>query len=168
MALTLLQRGVSDRDLWLYDTFTGMTEPDANDVQAMSGRAAADILRAQPRTTDDPFWGITPRDIVEANLRQTGYPFERFRFIEGDVVTTLPSSAPESIALLRLDTDWYASTRHELEHLYDRVPSGGVIVFDDYGYWRGARTATDEYLDTLHPRPLLQRIDYTGRMVVRP
>lgn len=168
MALTLLQRGVRDRELWLYDTFTGMTEPDEHDVQTMSGRAAADILRAQPRSADDPFWGISPRQAVEANLRRTGYPFERFRFVEGDVITTLPSSAPDAIALLRLDTDWYASTRHELEHLYPRLAAGGVLIVDDYGYWRGAREATDEYLDTLQPRPLLHRIDYTGRMCVRP
>lgn len=168
MAMTLLQRGVEDRDLWLYDTFEGMTAPHADDVQAMSGRAAADILREQPRSAGDPFWGISPRAEVEENLRRTSYPFERFRFVEGDVLTTMPAKAPDEIALLRLDTDWYASTQHELTHLYPRLMRGGVLIIDDYGYWRGARKATDEFLATLHPRPLLHRIDYTGRICVKP
>jgi len=166
MALTLLRHGDTTRDLWLYDTFRGMTTPSDCDVQAMSGRAAADILRDRERTTDDPFWGVAPRAIVEENLRRTGY--EHFRFVEGDVTATLPASAPEQIALLRLDTDWYASTRHELEHLYPRLVRGGVLIIDDYGYWRGARQATDEYLATLQSRPLLHRIDYTGRIAVKP
>ena len=168
IAATLLRRGDTTRDLWLYDTFDGMTAPSAEDVQAMSGRAATDILRERERTSDDPFWGIAARDAVERNLRRTGYPFERFHVIQGDVTATLPERAPEAIALLRLDTDWYASTRHELEHLYPRLISGGVLIIDDYGYWRGARKATDEFLATLRPRPLLQRIDYTGRICVKP
>jgi O-methyltransferase len=168
MAATLLSLGSSDRTLWLYDTFEGMTAPSAEDVQEMSGRPAAQILAERPRTADDPFWGLAPRAVVEANLRRTGYPAERIRFAPGDVRMTLPAQAPESIALLRLDTDWYASTLHELEHLYPRLVPGGVLIVDDYGYWRGARKATDEYLASLPERPLLQRIDYTGRIGVKP
>jgi len=168
MALTLLRLGDTSRDLWLYDTFDGMTAPGADDVQTMSGRAASEILREHPREPEDPFWGISPRDTVERNLRGTGYPFEKIHFVEGDVMNTLPASAPAGIALLRLDTDWYASTRHELEQLYPLLVRGGVLLVDDYGYWRGARKATDEFLDTLRPRPLLHRIDYTGRICVKP
>jgi O-methyltransferase len=168
MAATLLKLGDTTRKLWLYDTFEGMTAPTADDVQAMSGRTAAEILREHQRSADGPFWGIAPRDVVEGNLRRTNYPFERFHLIAGDVTATLPQSAPEQIALLRLDTDWYTSTRHELEHLYPRLVRGGVLIIDDYGYWRGARKATDEFVATLEPRPLLQRIDYTGRACVKP
>jgi O-methyltransferase len=168
MAATLLRRGDTTRDLWLYDTFDGMTAPSAEDVQAMSGRTAADLLREHQRTPNDPFWGIAARDAVERNLRSTGYPFERFHIVEGDVTMTLSKRAPDAIALLRLDTDWYASTRHELEQLYPRLVSGGVLIIDDYGYWRGARKATDEFLASLRLRPLLQRIDYTGRICVKP
>jgi hypothetical protein len=167
VALTLLRLGRSDRELWLYDTFTGMTPPSADDVQEMTGARAGDILAQRGKSHDDPFWGIAPRAVVEQNLRDTGYPRERIHFIEGDVLTTLPAHAPERIALLRLDTDWYASTRHELATLYPRVEPGGVTIIDDYGYWRGARKATDEYFATVTPRPLLQRIDYTGRLCVK-
>lgn len=168
MALTLLSRGCDDRTIWLYDTFDGMTPPGREDVQEMSGRGAAEILGERERTEDDPFWGVAPRGVVEANLRRTGYPAHRFRLVEGDVLKTLPAEAPERLAVLRLDTDWYVSTRHELEHLYPRLSPGGVLIVDDYGYWRGARKATDEFFRSAGRRPLLTRIDYTGRICVKP
>lgn len=168
VALTLLRLGDDARTLWLYDTFEGMTPPGNEDIQEMSGLAACDVLAGRAKTADDPFWGCASRDVVERNMRATGYPAERIRFVPGDVLTTLPAHAPRQIALLRLDTDWYASTRHELEHLYPRVTRGGVLIVDDYGYWRGARKATDEYLASCIPRPLLHRVDYTGRVAVKP
>src|SRR5260370_37827560 len=155
VAHTLLRLGITDRELWLYDTFAGMPPPSAEDIQEMSGRPASEILGEHAKSDDDPFWGIASRTIVEQNLRHTGYPFDRIHFIEGDLLTTIPSQTPSQIALLRLDTDWYASTRHELHHLYPRIAEGGVLIVDDYGYWRGARNATDEYLATLPLRPLL-------------
>lgn len=167
VALTLAALGSQDRALWLYDTFTGMTPPSGQDVQMMSGRPASEILAGQPRSADDPFWGIAGRPTVQENLFSTGYTPGQIRLIEGDVRDTLPSNAPATIALLRLDTDWYASTRHELEQLYPRVARGGVVIIDDYGYWSGARRATDEYLARLPHMPLLHRIDYTGRMFVK-
>jgi O-methyltransferase len=168
MALTLLARGCTDRTIWLYDTFAGMTPPADCDVQQMSGRRAAAILAERPRSTDDPFWGIAPRDVVERNLARTGYPASRFRLIAGDVLQTISAEEPRRVSLLRLDTDWHHSTRHELECLYPRLAAGGVLIVDDYGYWRGARTATDDYFATLAARPLLNRIDYTGRIGVKP
>lgn len=167
MAATLLRHGTTGRDIWLYDTFDGMTPPSEDDVQEMSGRPASAILAERERSLDDPFWGVAPRSHVEDNLRRTGYPMARFRFVEGSVLTTIPSEAPERIALLRLDTDWYESTRHELQHLYPRLSHCGVLLIDDYGYWRGARKATDEYLASLANPPLLNRIDFTGRIAVK-
>ena len=168
IALTLLSRRCTDRTIWLYDTFAGMTAPSAGDVQEMSGRPASDILAENDRSEDNPFWGIAERSLVEANLRRTQYPIDRFRVIEGDVLTTIPAQAPAEIALLRLDTDWYATTRHELEHLYPRISPNGVVIIDDYGYWRGARKATDDYWASLPDPPLLNRIDFTGRIAVKP
>ena len=167
IALTLLRLGCTDRTLWLYDTFDGMTPPSDDDVQEMSGRLASEILAEHEKSVDDPFWGLAPRSIVEENLSRAGYPTDRIRLVEGNVLTTIPSEAPAQIALLRLDTDWYASTRHELEHLYPSIVRGGVLIVDDYGYWRGARKATDEYFAALPERPLLHRIDYTGRICVK-
>jgi hypothetical protein len=74
---------------------------------------------------------------------------------------------PDAIALLRLDTDWHASTHHELRHLFPRLVKGGVLIIDDYGHWRGARQAVDEYFAASEVKILLNRVDYTGRIGVR-
>jgi O-methyltransferase len=167
-ALTLAAAGDTGRRLWLYDTFVGMPPPSDADVQAMSGRLGRDVLAEAPRTDDDPFWAIAPRPLVEANLIGTGYPPDRLVIVEGLVEETLPERMPKEIALLRLDTDWYASTRHELKHLWPRLVSGGVLIVDDYGYWQGARRAVDEYFAAETNAPLFARVDYTGRVAVKP
>jgi O-methyltransferase len=164
VARTLLACGVSDRDLHLYDTFEGMPPPGEED-RLRDGRLAGDVLEISPRSSN--FWAIAGLDDVRAGMMETGYPPERIHFHPGLVEDTVPSQAPERIALLRLDTDWYASTRHELEHLYDRVPSGGVIVLDDYDFWQGARQAVDEFLEA-RGEPLLLVPMASGRIAVKP
>jgi O-methyltransferase len=163
-ALTLLECG-ERRRLHLFDTFAGMTPPTGVD-RDLSGVPAADLL-----TAEDPLAGATwchsPLADVRANLASTGYPAELVRFVAGRVEETLPGEAPERIAILRLDTDWYESTRHELEHLYPRLAVGGVLIIDDYGHWEGARRAVDEYLAATGTRLFLTRIDYTGRLAVK-
>jgi hypothetical protein len=84
------------------------------------------------------------------------------------VEETIPGYAPEEISILRLDTDWYASTKHELIHLYSRLSKGGVLIIDDYGDWAGARKAVDEYFAAQSFKPMLGRIDNTGRICVKP
>jgi len=163
-ALTLLRLGVIDRDLYLFDTFTGMTAPSEEDVR-QSGERAADLLAQEGRDAD--IWAIAPIDQVRDAVLGIGYPAERIHFVEGPVEQTLPGEAPDAIALLRLDTDWYASTKHELVHLYPRLASGGVLILDDYGYWQGARRAVDEYLSENKVRLLLNRIDNTARIALK-
>ena len=77
---------------------------------------------------------------------------------------TLPVSKNEigKIAILRLDGDWYESTKVCLDNLYDKVASGGYIIIDDYGHWEGAKKATDEFLAKKGIKPDLVKIDYTG------
>ena len=160
VALTLLEVGVRDRDLYLFDTFTGMTAPTPEDEDS-----AYDGYSLHKRFRRKENWIGVPRAQVEAAMRATGYPAERIHLVEGRVEDTLPGRAPEEIALLRLDTDWYASTRHELVHLYPRLRAGGVLILDDYGHYGGARRAVDEYFGD--GGPLLQRIDYTGRLAIK-
>ncbi len=104
---------------------------------------------------------------MSANLAATGYDAQRLHYVKGKVEDTIPSAAPEQIAILRLDTDWYASTRHELEHLYPRLARGGVLIIDDYGHWEGARRAVDEYFATQQVAILLNRLDQTGRIAIK-
>ena len=165
VARTLLEIGAR-RDLVLFDTFAGMTHPESVD-RDLSGMPAAAALDHEDIATGAT-WAVSPLADVQANLRSTGYPVERMRFVVGDVADMVPREAPERIAILRLDTDWYASTRHELEHLYPRLAAGGVLIIDDYGHWEGARRAVDEFLERTAAPILLNRIDYTGRIGVKP
>jgi hypothetical protein len=105
---------------------------------------------------------------VRAAVLSVGYPEEKVHFVQGPVEETLPEHAPAEIALLRLDTDWYASTKHELVHLYPRLAPGGVLIIDDYAYWRGARQAVDEYVNENELPLLLVRIDHGARVAVKP
>jgi O-methyltransferase len=104
---------------------------------------------------------------VAAAVYGVGYDPAKIHFVRGRVEQTVPEHAPENLALLRLDTDWCESTRHELIHLFPRLSRGGVLIVDDYGHWRGAREATDEYLAQHKVPLLLNRIDYTGRIGVK-
>jgi hypothetical protein len=165
-ARTLLAAQAADRDLWLYDTFAGMTEPGAHDRTADGRRA--DTWIAAERTRDGATSGVfeATLDDVRAVLRATGYPDERMRFEVGRVEDTLTGpDLPEQIAVLRLDTDFYESTRLELDVLFPRLSPGGVLLIDDYGYWMGARRAVDEYFAG---RPeLLVRVDSSARLVIK-
>jgi len=105
---------------------------------------------------------------VRRNMLGTRYPEKKIHLIKGKVEDTVPQHAPEKIALLRLDTDWYESTKHELVHLYPRLVPNGVLIIDDYGHWQGAREAVDEYFAGQKFKPLLNRLDYTGRLVIKP
>jgi len=163
-ALALLDAGVTDRELHLFDTFEGMPPPIERD-RRHDGRPAAELLASQDRNAK--VWAVATLDDVRAGMLELGYPAERIHFHCGLVQDTVPAEAPERIAILRLDTDWYESTRHELENLYDRVSPGGVLILDDYGHWDGSRQAVDEFLERTG-EPLLLPPTATGRITVKP
>jgi hypothetical protein len=167
MLLALRDLGVVDRDVHLYDTFEGMTEPGELDTSPHEPPAR------ETWSSGGSAWGgafapgVYGEAQVRATLEATGYPPERLHIAKGPVEETLPEHAPGTLALLRLDTDWYASTRHELEHLYPRLSDGGVLIVDDFGHWDGARRAVEEYFSGQAAPLLLNRIDYTGRIAVK-
>ncbi|MEV7915337.1 TylF/MycF/NovP-related O-methyltransferase [Streptomyces griseus] len=163
-ARTLLSVGETERDLYLFDTYEGMTPPTAEDLRR-DGRPAQELLDAQGK--DRPIWAVASLEDVKAGFENIPYPKERVHYVRGRVEDTVPAQAPEQISILRLDTDWYASTKHELEHLYSRLVSGGVLLIDDYGYWQGSRQAVDEFLDKTGEQLLLLRMD-EGRIAVKP
>jgi hypothetical protein len=167
VARTLLELSDRSRDLHLFDTFEGMTAPTAEDV-ALTGESAADLLAATTDREDaESVWCRAPLDVVKQAMASVGYERSKVHYIKGRVEDTIPAAAPERIALLRLDTDWYESTRHEMIHLFPRLCVGGVLILDDYGHWLGARRAVDEYLREHNVPLFLQRIDYTGRYAVK-
>ena len=150
----------SPRDIWLYDTFEGMTEPGEEDCIAVSGEA---VSNRNPKG-----WWAAGESLVRQTLSASPLNQERFHLVAGPVESTLDLCVPERIALLRLDTDWYASTAKELEILYPRLSPGGILIIDDYGHFSGARKAVDEYFALRGESPLLHRSDYTGRVLVKP
>lgn len=162
VAHTLMRLEHRERDLVLFDTFEGMTQPGDHDF-SYARETASSVWRSLNES------GLAvSQDVVRRNVESTGYPSSRIRLVKGDVGVTLPDAAPERIALLRLDTDWYESTKHELCCLYPRLTRGGILIIDDYGHWLGSRKATDEFLADLATPLFLSRIDYTARIAVKP
>lgn len=164
VALTLAARNDFSRDLWLYDTFAGMTEPTDRDVR-FDGATAQSELHQTPIGTG--VWCSSPLEEVERNIFSTGYPPEKIHLVKGKVEETIPAQMPARLSLLRLDTDWYESTRHELIHLFPRLAQGGILILDDYGHWQGARKAVDEFFHQRGEKPYLHRVDYTCRILVK-
>ncbi len=171
-ALTLKRLGDTDRDLYLYDTYSGMAEPTAEDTPSpYDGYSPYKRWKRNKEKSgiDDggSGWAAISVESVREAMLSTGYPADRIHLVKGLVEDTIPAQAPERLAMLRLDTDWYASTKHELEQLYPRLSEGGVLIVDDYGHYEGARKAVDEYFDATGHRVLLNRIDYTGRIATK-
>jgi hypothetical protein len=144
-----------------------MSEPTKDDISAVDQTTAGDLLNAVGRTDGDNVWCYSPLEEVKSNLKKTEYPFGQIHFIKGKVEDTLPEPSIGKIALLRLDTDWYESTKHELETLYDKLVPGGVLIIDDYGHWSGSRKAVDEFIADRKLSLFLHRIDYTGRLAIK-
>jgi hypothetical protein len=165
-ALALLQSGDTSREIYLYDTFEGMPEPSAKDVDSWNHAASARPELNQ-RVDGHSTWNYGPLEAVRRNVYSTGYPQERFHFVKGKVEQTIPGTLPDSIAILRLDTDFYESTYHELCHLYPLLSVNGVLIIDDYGHWRGSREATDKYLREAGAPLLLNRVDYSMRVAIK-
>ena len=163
----LIRLGCPDRDLWLYDTFAGMTAPIELDqtVDGRDGRAWYAAEQAKPEPGSSGVIGVSLA-VVRRNVASTGYPSERFHFVEGPAEETLRERRPDQIALLRLDTDFYESTKAELEHLYPRLQPGGILLLDDYGYWQGAKRAVDDYF--AGQSLFFHRIDEAARLLVKP
>ncbi|HMO15327.1 MAG TPA: TylF/MycF/NovP-related O-methyltransferase [Pirellulaceae bacterium] len=162
---TLLDHQDRHRQVWLYDTFEGMTEPGQADVDFI-GRRAETLLAEQARADEESVWCVSQLEQVKQLLDASGYNQQLIHYIQGAVEETIPAHIPDRIALLRLDTDWYSSTKHELVHLLPKLAVGGVLIVDDYGHWHGCRKAVDEYFEKYRIPMLLNRIDYTGRIGV--
>ncbi len=161
IAYTLQQAGITNRKIYMYDTFEGMTKPGEMDGQEEKEQwekgKVSDSLNNMC---------YSPIEEVRANIKSTGYPAENIVIVKGKVEESLPGTMPTKISLLRLDTDWYESTKHELTYLYPLLEKNGVLIVDDYGAWQGAKKAVDEYFSKI-PNIFLGRIDYTGRIVIK-
>jgi O-methyltransferase len=161
---------IDDRDIYLYDTFAGMPQPEARDDEGLDGaiKASWEAHRTDADGTSGSDWMRATVETVRQRIEPLGYPTERLHFVKGMVEDTIPGIAPEKIAILRLDTDFYSSTKHELIHLYPRLMPGGILIIDDYGAIPGARIAADEYASENDLGWFLHRVDPHVRLAVKP
>lgn len=167
MVAKILTKRSEVREIVLYDTFEGMSEPGSMDYN-LQGSHAEGLMEKGKHDKENSVWCLADLEDVRNNLISTEYSVNNIRFIKGKVENTIPEFSSEtSIALLRLDTDWYESTKHELIHLFPRLSSKGVLIIDDYGHWHGCRKAVDEYFISNNIHMLLQRVDYTGRIGIK-
>ena len=161
----------SSKRIYLFDTFAGMTAPTEYDTSRFEGRSADEQFE-QARREGHNEWCFASLDDVRANFSKAGIDPGDIHFVRGDVVKTLADriNLPDAISVLRLDTDFYDSTKAEMELLYPLLSTRGSLLIDDFGYWDGSRKAIVEYLEALPPseRPLLHYTDFTGRMAVKP
>jgi O-methyltransferase len=168
VAQTLIELNNKDYELYLFDTFEGTTKPTEIDKDHL-GNSMLKVWEKEfeckeklPKSAD-----YVPLEQVKENLFSSGYSKEKIHFIKGKVENTIPKNSPEKISILRLDTDWYESTKHELENLFPKLSSGGILIIDDYGHFRGSKKAVDEYFEKNKIKHFLNRIDYTGRLIVK-
>lgn len=156
----MLARTISPhRRCWLYDTFDeGLTAPGEHDV-TRSGR--------RPKNKEGEK-GISIPEVMAGFARFGLLDESKLVFVRGKTQETLqlPWALPEQLVLLRLDTNWYESTKVELEVLWPRLVPGGILIIDDYGHWMGAKKAVNEFFATDPPR--MQEIDYSARLIVKP
>ena len=168
-ALTLAYLGQTSRKLYLFDTFEGLPKPDKDKDIDIWGNNAVEAWEPHRKSDESSDWAYASLDEVKSNIASTGYPMDNVVFVKGMVEDTLEAAAPAKISLLRLDTDWYSSTKHEMEVLYPRLSKGGALILDDYGHFKGARQAVDEFFERGAPaqKPLIVRVDYAGRIAVK-
>jgi len=164
-ARTLLEAGDTQRQLFLFDTFEGMPKPTKEDVD-WAGANMLERWNAEHRNRLNRDARASEKQVSSA-MATVGYDMSRVHLVKGMVEDTVPLNAPERIALLRLDTDYYTSTLHELVHLYPRLVKGGVLIIDDYGHFKGAEQAVTEYFIGVGDHLFLHRVDYSARLLIK-
>lgn len=164
--ITLSKMGNTQKRIYLYDTYEGMAQPTDKDIEVGNNLMAWKTWKQHQKETFNK-WCYSPIEEVQVNLISTGYPQDKLVFVKGKVEETIPKIMPDKISILRLDTDWYESTYHELCHLFPRLSKFGVIIIDDYGFWKGVREATDKYFAENKIKMLLNRIDECGRIGIK-
>lgn len=160
--IEILKQKNEERDIYMYDTFTGLTEPSDKDIGVNNQyQTAEQVLNIWKEYNVDGVntWCYTPIEKVVNDLLETNYPFHKLHFIKGDVRQTLldENNIPKQIAILRLDTDWYDSTKVELETMFKNLVNGGVLILDDYYYWKGQKDAVDEFFEETEYKDKIER-----------
>ena len=151
MRAMLAVHGVTDRRVWVADSFEGLPPPDPERYPADSG---------DPHHTFSQL--AVPLEEVQANFEKFGMLDDRVHFLKGWFHETLADPRIEQLAVLRLDGDMYGSTMEALEALYPKLSVGGYVIIDDYGAVPGCRRAVDDYRAAHAIADPIQPIDWAG------
>lgn len=159
--LGTIKKDLDKREVYLYDTFEGYLGTSKEDFQIQDGKSPQELYKG-----DSNYLCSAELHDVQSGVEASGYPLDLVTYVVGDVLKTIPDILPKSIALLRLDTDYFDSTLHELKHLFPLVTPGGVIIIDDYDHWNGSKKACDDYFKSINEEVLLMRME-AGRMLIK-
>ena len=154
---------MSNRKIFLIDTFSGMTESSSEDFFWDGQNATKKLNQIDQNETISNFL-IASADELKEHLVKLGLD-ENVEVIKGDVRQVLKEREFNQISFLRLDTDFYDSTKAELEILFPKVSNMGFVLIDDYDAWSGSKKATDEYLNANDFNFMLTKIDYGARLI---
>lgn len=163
----IAKKYLSGRKLWLFDSFEGLPEPTEEDGQAAKGYARG---RAEGKLSAINECVGPLEDVKKIFFELLDINPAEVIISKGWFQNTLPVEKHRigKIAILRLDGDWYASTKTCLENLYDNVVPGGYVVIDDYVHWAGCKKAVDEFLAKKNITAKLITIDETGVYFQKP
>lgn len=146
------------RKLWLFDSYEGLPEPTDMDFNPEFGDGTGEHIRPLPKGSC-----LGQLDEVKSLMfDKNDFPKDKIIFVKGWFNETVPviKKDIQQIAVLRIDGDWYESTKCCLENLYDKVTSGGCIIVDDYQSCYGCRRAVDEFIRNMELNP---EIKFDGR-----
>ncbi|MBI4947284.1 MAG: class I SAM-dependent methyltransferase [Bacteroidetes bacterium] len=177
MALANLKNNTIRRHIHLFDSFEGIPEPDElvdgaralNEVRSVKGETKGRLVAVKNlyETFAD---GIGTLEINKKLMEEViGYDKSFLHYHKGWFQDTVPKDALTvgKIAILRLDGDWYASTKVCLDHLFDNVVSGGFVIIDDYGTYEGCKKAVDEFMQSKNIKSFLIHIDASARYFIK-
>ncbi len=153
-----------------YDTFSGMSEPTIHDNNFLNINAKNEWEKnKKANNVNLSFNCYSSLDEVKKNINLAAgeNSLESINLIEGKVENTLKinKNLPEKISILRLDTDWYESTKIELEILFPKLSNGGILIIDDYGQWKGSRKAVDEFF--FNKNVVMNYVDFSCRVIIK-
>jgi hypothetical protein len=167
IAATALMQVGSNKKLHLFDTFADMTKPTSDDFEILSGISADQMLNNEQRIDGKSnTWAFATLGDVKQNFKEIDFPLDRLSYVEGVVLNTVPKHLPAQLAVCRIATDWYESTKHIITHAWPRISDFEILLLDDYDVWSGSRKAIDEYFLEIGYQLLSIRID-SGRLIIK-
>jgi len=164
----LLEEHKVEKNIFAYDTFQGMPLPGRDDFDLRGNSSIDKFLKVRNSENEGSQWCYCNIEDVKNNIKKFNINYlKNINFIKGKVEETLLDikNLPKKISLLRLDTDFYSSTKIELNILFPLLEKNGILIVDDYGHFMGAKKAVDEFF--YEKKTWFHRVDYSTRLLIK-